>query len=366
MGLLGVLVGAGLAVGILYYATNGFVFSNSTNPFSLTIQPPNEDSELAEVVAIKVTPSVVNIDVYTAPSPSPFDSFFGNNYPGGDEASSLDKTSLGSGVIISADGYIVTNAHVVADGQQFIVSLGDQQMEATLVGTDESSDLAVLKVNATGLTPIEVADSDKVVVGDWVMAVGSPFGLEKSVSTGIVSALYRSTAMQSSDGISVYANMIQTDAAINPGNSGGALVDNEGKLIGINTVIQSTSGSSAGVGFALPSNYVIKVAQQIMQGEEVEHPSLGVTVGTVTSRNAATLGVSATSGAYVASVVDGSPAFTAGIKTGDVITAIDGIKVTTSDELIIQIRTHEVGDTIGLAVLRGNETLGIGVTLGSS
>jgi putative serine protease PepD len=366
MGLLGVLVGAGLSVGALFIATNGFSFSGSVDAATLNIQPISEDSSLAEAVASKVTPSVVNIDVYTAPSTNPLDSLLGNNRndSAGDEADSLSKTGLGSGVIISSSGYILTNGHVVSGGQQFLVNLGDKQLEAKLVGEDQSSDLAVLKVDATGLTPIEVGDSDQVNVGEWVMAVGSPFGLEKSVSTGIVSALYRSTAMQSSDGVRIYANMIQTDAAINPGNSGGALVDSEGKLVGINTLVQTTSGSNSGVGFALPSNYAINIAEQIMQGKPVQHPYLGVTLLSVTTSNASSLKTTATTGAYVESVVPGSPAEKAGLQVGDVITAVDDTNVTSSADLIIQIRTKEIDSVVKLTIKRGSATQTIEVTLG--
>jgi putative serine protease PepD len=369
VGLLGVVFGAAISVGILAAATNGFSFTGSaSNQNTYSITPPSQDASLAEAVAAKVTPSVVNIDVYNAAMANPLADFFGNGSSSSSngDSGSLQKTGLGSGVILSEDGYVLTNYHVVEGGTQFMVNLGDRQVEGKLVGSDPSSDLAVLKVEATGLTPIETGDSDTVRVGEWVMAVGSPYGLEKSVTSGIVSALYRSTTMQSQSGMNIYANLIQTDAAINPGNSGGALVDNQGKLIGINTLINSTSGSSSGVGFALPVNFAMSVAEQIMQGKNVQHPFLGVTLDSVTSSNASQLKTGVTSGAYVQTVQTGSPADTAGLKAGDVITAIDDMKIDSASELIIQIRGKAVGSKATLTINRGGTVSQIEVTLGAT
>jgi putative serine protease PepD len=204
-----------------------------------------------------------------------------------------------------------------------------------------------------------------VAVGAWVRAVGSPFGLEKSVSTGVVSALFRSTTMESETGVNIYANMIQTDAAINPGNSGGALVNAEGKLIGINTLISSATGSSSGVGFAIPSKYALNVASQIMDGKTVEHAYLGVTVVTVDPNSQRSLGVSIDHGAYIDSVVVSSPADKAGIKEGDVITKIGGQPVATNAELIINVRGHLVGDEVEIVLNRNGEEITVKATLGA-
>jgi putative serine protease PepD len=370
IGVVGVIVGALLSVGILYIITNGLRVSNvlpsvtsSGDAATLTITPNlSDDATLAEAVAAKTMPSVVNIDVYADPTAN---TLFNDAGPTQDEGN-LEQYGLGSGIILTADGYILTNYHVIEDGKQFLVSVDeDQQYEATVVGSDPSSDLAVLKVETSGLTPIEKAQSDEVDIGDWVMALGSPFGLEKSVSTGIVSALYRSTTMQSTTGVTIYANLIQTDAAINPGNSGGALVNAEGKLIGINTLINSSSGTYSGVGFAIPSDYAIQVAEQIMAGKTVEHPFLGVTLQSVTPSNARELGTSETSGVLVASVVSGSAADRAGIQKGDIVVAFDGKAVSTASELIINVRGHLVGDEVTLTVLRGSNTTDLKVTLGS-
>lgn len=236
------------------------------------------------------------------------------------------------------------------------------------MGTDESSDLAVIRLQDAedaDLTPIDLADSDDLTVGEWVMAIGSPFGNEQSVSTGIVSALYRSTALQSTGGTSIYANMIQTDAAINPGNSGGALVNDEGKLIGINSVIESYSGSSSGVGFAIPVNYAINIAHQIIAGETPVHPYLGASLMSVNAYNARQNNLAVDSGAYVAEVTADGPAATAGIEAGDIVTAVDGEPISSADGLIIALREHEVGDKVTLTVMRGKDEKEIEVELGS-
>ena len=279
------------------------------------------------------------------------------------------SSGAGSGVILTQDGYIVTNHHVIEGATTINVSTNDgASYEAELVGQDESSDLAVIRLqgaDASSLSPIEIGDSDSLTVGEWVMAIGSPFGNEQSVSTGIVSALYRSTAMQSTSGTTIYANMIQTDAAINPGNSGGALVNDNGELIGINSMIESYSGSSSGVGFAIPVNYAINIAQQIIDGETPVHPYIGVTVTTVNAYSARQNNLAVSEGAYVNSVNAGSPAEEAGLREGDIVTAVDDTQITSADGLIIAAREHSIGDTVTLTVVRDDETIEVDVTLGS-
>ena len=246
--------------------------------------------------------------------------------------------------------------------------MGDASYVAEIVGADESSDLAVIKLtdaSSIDLTPIEIGNSDDISVGEWVMAIGSPFGNEQSVSTGIVSALYRSTAMQSSNGTTIYANMIQADAAINPGNSGGALVNDKGELIGINSIIESYSGSSSGVGFAIPINYAMQIANQIIAGETPAHPYLGVSVSSVNAFTARRENLSVSEGALVSQVNEGTPAADAGLQVNDIITAVDGDAVTSADGLIIALREHAVGDTVTLTVVRGSDTMEVDVTLGS-
>jgi putative serine protease PepD len=370
MGIVGVLVGAALTFGVLFFlfprvAAPAVSETPSTSSYagtSITVNPPSEDSSLAEVVAAKTLPSVVNIDVYATSGRG----LFGDFDSGNGNTNTLEQYGLGSGIVISEDGYILTNYHVVEGGSEYLVRLDqDAQYKATVVGQDTSSDLAVLKVDAKGLIPVEIADSSEVTVGEWVMALGSPFGLEKSVSTGIVSALFRSTAMQSTAGPNFYANMIQTDAAINPGNSGGALVNSEGKLIGINTLINSSSGTSAGVGFAIPSNYAMNVARQIMEGKEVEHAYLGVQLQDVDFDSTSNPNSGASTGAYIGEVVPGSPADVVGLQKGDIVTKMDGVTISSSAELMINVRSHLVGDTVSLEVFRNNQAENFEITLGS-
>ena len=321
-----------------------------------------EDSSLASQVAAKAVPSVASITVSR------------NGASANSIVSSSDSGSIGSGVLLDKDGNILTNYHVVEyadgnDGYTITAKLGDKSYEAKIIGKDASSDLAVIKIDAGGdeLTPIEVGSSDKLSVGDWVMSIGSPFGNEQSVSTGIVSAKSRDITMSGNDGsTSFYCDMIQTDAAINPGNSGGALVNEKGELVGINSIIESSSSSSAGVGFAIPSDYAIDVANTIISGKEVEHPRIGATVGTVTPQMSKKLGLgNGAYGAYVNDVTKDSPADKAGIKKGDVITKIDGEQVDAATSLITSIRNHKVGDKVMLTILRDGKEQEVEVELAS-
>ena len=342
------------------------------------IQAQSTDDTLPEAVAQKCLPSVAAIDVYTAQAST---DVFGRSTS---SSGALTESSLGSGVVLSEDGYIVTNNHVVAGADALKVTVGGEEYDADVVGTDESSDIAVIKLrNASGLTPVEIGDSDNLTIGEWVMSIGSPFGLEQSVATGIVSATSRSQIMSNSEssgsdgygygyggsssqsgGYTIYPNMIQTDAAINPGNSGGALVDDEGKLIGINTLITSYSGNYSGVGFAIPVNYAVNLAQQIIAGETPTHAQLGVSLSTVNDQAAASYGLAAESGAYVAAVSQGSGAEAAGLQEGDIITALDGEPVEGASDLMLAVRGKNPGDTVKLTVNRNGQEQEISVTLG--
>ena len=337
---------------------------------STTIDVNGEDTTLAEAVAAKCLPSVVAIDVYT--EQSSMSGMFGMYGYGGSGSGELTETSLGSGVVISQDGYIITNNHVVEGADALRVTIDGQEYEAEVVGTDPSSDLAVVKAkDASGLTAVELGDSDNLTIGEWVMSIGSPFGLEQSVATGIVSATNRSQIMDSSTNAygesesTIYTNMIQTDAAINPGNSGGALVDSDGKLIGINTLITSYSGNYSGVGFAIPVNYAMGIAQQIIAGETPSHAQLGVTMSTVNKQLAQRYGFAVDEGAYVSAVMNGSGAAEAGIQAGDIITKFDGESVTSASDLTMAVRSKNVGDTVQVEVNRDGQTLSMDVTLGS-
>lgn len=359
--LVGLVAGGLLMVALVFTGAldinsdKGSVVSSNASQQSISID--TEDTTLPEVVSAKALPSVVSITTTIESA--------GLAMGGSDEGSG----SIGSGVILDTDGNILTNYHVIEGATDIVVTLDDgTSLEAELVGSDESSDLAVIRVkdaSSASLTPIEVGDSDALTVGEWVMAIGSPFGNEQSVSTGIVSALYRSTALPSTSGSSIYANMIQTDAAINPGNSGGALVNDKGELIGINSVIESYSGSSSGVGFAIPVNYAINIAEQIVDGKTPVHPYLGVSLATVNALNARQNGLSVDAGAYVSDVAAGGPAAAAGIQKGDIITAVDGDAVSSADGLIIELREHEVGDKVTMTVVRGKDETEVEVELGS-
>lgn len=355
-GLLGGVIGAVAVVAVLVVggfvampssATSGKTGSAGTTSSSQTVTVNSGDSTdttLANAVAQKALPSVVSINVTTS-----------------------DGEGVGSGVVLDTDGNIVTNYHVIEGAQSISVSTGDASYDATVVGSDESSDLAVIKIDAgdAALTPIEVGDSSTLQVGDWVMSLGSPFGLEQSVSTGIVSSLYRSTMLQNTSGNTIYTNLIQTDATINPGNSGGALVDDEGKLVGINSLIESYSGSSSGVGFAIPGNYAVEVAQKLIAGQTVTHAYIGGSFQTVTANNARSNSLSVNQGAYVAELADDGPAAQAGIQKGDVITALDDEEITSSDALVLAVRSHSVGDTVTVTLMRGSKQMQVQVTLGS-
>jgi serine protease Do/serine protease DegQ len=264
--------------------------------------------------------------------------------------------SAGSGVIFDAKaGYIVTNAHVVENASEITVTLQDgRDLKAEVVGSDEPSDVAVLKVKNDGasLVQIGLGDSAKVEVGDFVLAIGNPFGLQHTVTSGIISGLSRSGI--NPDG---YEDFIQTDASINPGNSGGALVNLHGELIGINTAILSRSGGNIGIGFAIPVNMAHSVMDQLIKYGSVKRGQLGVSMYTVTPDIAHSLGLPNAMGALVSQVVDGSPAEKAGIHTGDVITSVNGQQVKSNSELRNSIGLMRVGDKVEIGLLRDGKPL---------
>ena len=318
--------------------------SSSSSNGTINITSSDTSASTAEAVAAKAMPSVVSVNVTT-------DSGQG----------------LGSGVILDTDGDIITNYHVIDGATSVSVTIDGKSYEASVVGSDSSSDLAVIKADLNGdsVTPIEVGDSSQLNVGSWVMTIGSPFGLDQSVSEGIVSALYRNELLQSSSGDTIYTNLIQVDAAINPGNSGGALVNDQGQLVGISTLYSSSTESFAGIGFAIPGNYAVQIANKIISGQEVTHAYIGLSMQTVNAQNARSNGLSVNQGAYVAEVVSGSPADEAGIEKGDIIVAMDGEEITSADGMVLAVRSHDIGDTVTVTVVRGNETKDLTVTLGS-
>jgi len=258
------------------------------------------------------------------------------------------QQAAGSGVIMTSDGYILTNHHVVDSATKVHVVLSDKrEFDAKVIGTDSDADIAVIKVDATGLPAVTIGDSSRVEVGDVALAIGNPFALGQTVTMGIVSALGRTGL-----GIEAYENFIQTDAAVNPGNSGGALVNTRGELIGINTAILSESGGNQGIGFAIPSNMARSLMNQIKDTGKVTRGYIGILPQDLTPQLAASFGIKDTRGALVASVEDNSPAANAGLQRGDVIREVNGKSINDQGELRNQIAELEPGKTLSLKVLR--------------
>ena len=274
------------------------------------------------------------------------------------------ESGAGSGVIISSDGYILTCAHVVSGASNITVTIGDTDYPATLVGEDTSSDIAVVKIDATGLTPATVGDSNGLKVGESVMAVGNPLGeLGGTVTSGIVSALNRSVSIQGSNSVNTMS-LIQMDASVSPGNSGGGLFNMNGELIGLVNA-KSSSSDAEGLGFAIPINDAIKVAQDLLENGYVSgRPYMGITYLAVTdAQTAAQLNVNAY-GVYVVDVVQGGPADKAGLKTGDRIVSIDGTEIAQKDDLGTLIQQHAAGDTLSITVAREGQMQTVSLTLG--
>jgi serine protease DegQ len=303
-----------------------------------------------------VTPAVVNISTKTRVRVNNpffddpvFRQFFGLN---GSPREQVEQ-SLGSGVIVdAAKGYILTNNHVVGGADDITVTLQDgRNVKGTLVGTDPATDVAVVKISADHLQALPIADSSALRVGDFVVAVGDPFGLGQTVTSGIISALGRSGL-----GGSSFQNFIQTDASINPGNSGGALVNLRGELVGINTMILSPSGGNVGIGFAIPTKIAGEVMQQLIAHGKVSRGSLGVQTQDITPNIAKLLGLKDNNGAVVTRVMPGSPADRAGLQTGDVVTAINGTSLHSSDELNNAEGLLPANSEVSLSVLRNGAT----------
>ena len=336
-------------------------------PIHATVTLPG-GATIADVAA-KVTPSVVNVfseRTIARPEMSPYwsDPFFHFFFDTPDQMplrrEPQRERSLGSGVIVSSDGVILTNNHVVDHADKVRVALQDgRELGAKVVGTDPKSDVAVLRVSAKGLPAIELADSSKIRVGDLVLAIGNPFGLGQTVTMGIISAVGRANM-----GITDYEDFIQTDAAINPGNSGGALVDMQGKLVGINTAIVSRSGGYQGVGFAIPSNMAVQVEDAILAHGKVTRGWLGVAVQNVTAELARSMDLEAHHGVLVSDVTPGSPAAKAGIARGDVIVAIGGHATNTSAQLRNAVALAGRDARVHVELVHGKTPRAVDVVLG--
>ena len=310
----------------------------------------------------KVIPTVVNVQVKAKVSMAeeqqadPF-RFFSN--PRGQQP--RERTSGGSGIIIDAKkGYILTNHHVIADAVDIQITLHDRrQLTAKKVGSDEGTDIALLQVEAKDLDALPIGDSNELRVGDYVFAVGSPFGLQKTVTSGIVSALSRTGG-----GIEEYEDFIQTDAAINPGNSGGPLVNLKGELIGVNTAIYGPGGGNVGVGFAVPTSMVKGVIAQLQEFGEVRRGRIGVAISDITPEVAANLGIDRTEGALIGRVEKGTPADVAGVRAGDVAIEMDGRPLRGSADLRNRIGLLTVGTTVDLTVLRDGQKRNFKISIG--
>lgn len=314
--------------------------------------------------ARKAMPSVVNIftskDVKVPRHPfmdDPlFRRFFGDQLDGETQHSS----SLGSGVIVGPEGYILTNHHVVEAADEIELALADgRKTPAKVVGTDPETDLAVLKVDLAGLPAVTFGNPDKLSIGDVVLAIGNPFGVGQTVTMGIVSALGRSHL-----GISTFENFIQTDAAINPGNSGGALVDASGNLVGVNSAIYSRSGGSLGIGFAIPANLAKQVMEQIVRTGTVTRGWIGVEVQDISAELAESFKLSNIRGTLIAGVLRGGPADRAGIKPGDILVAVESRDVIDSTSMLNLVAALEPGKPATLKILRNRNEMSVKVSVG--
>jgi putative serine protease PepD len=342
--LLGAIAGGAIFAGGFYFAG----WTSPTVPTS-TSQVVTTRSVVAtdalEAAAAKVLPSVVNIAV-----------------------SSRHSSGNGSGIILSSDGYILTNNHVVEGATDIKVQFGTDELPATLVGTDPQTDIAVIRIQKTGLPAAVIGSSTDLRVGETVIAIGSPFGLDKTVTSGIVSALHRSDLVSGESGIASYTNLIQTDAAINPGNSGGALVDLTGSVVGMNTLIQSPSGQlgaaqSAGIGFAIPIDFAKSIADTLISGKKVAHPYLGANTITITPEMAYYYGLPVSNGAYVQSVDSGSPADAGGIRADDIIVKFGTRDIGSVEDLFVAVNEASLGVTIPVELDRNGQTHTVDVTL---
>ena len=352
-GFVGAKFGGSGKVVIQQVAPSSTADSASGSDSSITAASSSGSSLTTEQVADLVSPSVVVITteqvVYSQWS------WYGQNQV---------ESGAGSGVIISSDGYILTCAHVVDGASNITVTINDKDYTATLVGEDTTSDIAVIKIDANGLTPATVGDSDSLKVGQNVMAVGNPLGeLGGTVTGGMISALNRSVTIQGSSSVNTMS-LIQMDASVSPGNSGGGLFNMNGELVGIVNA-KSSSSDAEGLGFAIPINDAIKVAQELLEnGYVTGRPYLGITYLAVTdAQTAAQLGVNAY-GVYVVEVVKGGPAEKAGLQAGDRIVSVDGTEIASKDDLGTLMQKHAAGDTLSITIARDGQMQTVNVTLG--
>jgi serine protease Do len=331
-------------------------YASYSNNEMLRASPP-VDFENAAASSVQ---AVVNVKTQTRPrtviTPDPFfdDDYFGNLF--GQRRYFPPQTGSGSGVVISSDGYIVTNYHVLANADLVTVTFNDRHsLQAEIVGKDASTDIAILKVSNKDLPYMEFGNSDEVKLGQWVLAVGYPFSLDATVTAGIISAKSRAIGINRSQSSSAIESFLQTDAAVNPGNSGGALVNTSGQLIGINSAIASPTGSYAGYSYAIPSNMVKKVANDLIKYGSVQRAYLGIEYldpRTLSPEAINKLGIDKVNGVYVAGVPEQGAAYEAGIRKGDFITEINGVAIHTEPQMLEQIARYKPGDHIEVTYVR--------------
>ena len=330
--------------------------SNNLNVRAGSATAPFDFADAAE----KATPSVVHITSTSGRtqqdnSGNPLDYLFGNPGEGG------LRGGTGSGVIYSSDGYIITNNHVIEGADNIEVTLSDNRTyKATVVGTEAQADLAVLKIDARRLPVLKKADSERARIGEWVLAVGNPFDLNSTVTAGIISAKGRDIGIIQGNSIESF---IQTDAAVNPGNSGGALIDAQGRLLGINTAIATQTGSYSGYSFAIPVNFMEKIAQDIIEFGSYQRGLLGVYIQSLNNDLADELGLNITQGVVVTNTVKSGAAEYAGIKKNDVIIKVNGITVNSSPKLQELVGTKRQGEKVNITINRGGKIKEIPVTL---
>lgn len=335
-------------------------------PTSNSVAPTSIDFSTDFVIAAsKANPAVVHINAknkayanYENRGYDPFEDFWGYR-----RQSDKPMAGTGSGVLISKDGYIVTNNHVVGFADYIeVVTEDGTEYEAKKIGTDPSSDLAVIKIEGRNLPALSFANSDQVRVGEWVVAVGNPFNLTSTVTAGIVSAMGRD--LDIIKGQKTIEEFIQTDAVVNPGNSGGALVNTKGELIGINTAISSPTGVYAGYSFAIPANLVKRVVDEIMEiGGDIQRANLGITIQNVSDVKNAGISVPVEEGVYVVNTLNNSPAQLAGITSGDIILNAENKVITNNEDLLSALKFVKLGDTVNLTVFRNGKKKVIPVKL---
>jgi len=362
----------GLALAFLISLWKPELFSGKKNIVEIIEQvSPGDSSRTSGPVSYadavsRAAPAVVNIAtrkmIEEQANPLLEDPFFRHFFGDAPDATPHKRleSSLGSGVIINAKGYILTNNHVIDGAEQISITLKDgRNVDAKIVGADPEADIAVLKIDLPNLPVMTLGDSDHLKVGDVVLAIGNPFGVGQTVTFGIVSATGRSQL-----GINTFENFIQTDAAINPGNSGGALITATGDLIGINTAIFSRSGGSQGIGFAIPTSLAKESMEQIIEFGHVRRGWLGVEIQAITPELAESFGLKDQHGAIIAGVLRGGPADKAGLKPGDVLTEVNGTKVSDANEALNLIAHMAPGESVKLRALRNNKSMEVKVEIG--